>query len=52
MSDKEKKRFHELADKDKARYENEMKDYTPSENDKRRGKKRKMKDPNAPKRPL
>ncbi|KAF6216510.1 hypothetical protein GE061_000852 [Apolygus lucorum] len=52
MSDKEKKRFHELADKDKQRYETEMKDYTPSENDKRRGKKRKMKDPNAPKRPL
>lgn len=54
MSDKEKKRFHELAEKDKKRYETEMKDYTPSENEKgRRSKKRKqMKDPNAPKRSL
>ncbi|KAK9497619.1 hypothetical protein O3M35_004311 [Rhynocoris fuscipes] len=54
MSDKEKKRFHEMADVDKKRYEAEMKDYTPSENEKgKRGKKRKqMKDPNAPKRPL
>lgn len=54
MTEKDKKRFHDLADKDKKRYESEMKDYTPSENDKgKRGKKRKqMKDPNAPKRPL
>ncbi|BES89996.1 HMG (high mobility group) box [Nesidiocoris tenuis] len=52
MTDKDKKRFHDLADKDKQRYETEMKDYTPSENDKRKSKKRKKKDPNAPKRPL
>ncbi|KAL1129865.1 hypothetical protein AAG570_012809 [Ranatra chinensis] len=54
MSEKEKKRFHEMADKDKKRYETEMKGYTPSENDKsKRGKKRKqIKDPNAPKRSL
>lgn len=54
MSEKERKRFHELADQDKKRYETEMEGYTPSENEKgRRGKKRKqIKDPNAPKRPL
>lgn len=54
MSEKERKRFHELADQDKKRYETEMEGYIPSENEKgRRGKKRKkIKDPNAPKRPL
>ena len=54
MSDKEKKRFHEMADKDKKRYETEMKGYTPSESEKnKRGKKRKqIKDPNAPKKAL
>nr|BAN21124.1 high mobility group B1, putative [Riptortus pedestris] len=54
MSEKERKRFHELADQDKKRYETEMETYIPSENEKgRRGKKRKqIKDPKAPKRPL
>ncbi|KAG8335613.1 Tyrosine-protein phosphatase dsp1 [Homalodisca vitripennis] len=53
MSDKEKSRFHEMADKDKKRYDNEMLTYTPSKGEKVRGKKRKqMKDPNAPKRSL
>ena len=53
MLDKEKKRFHEMAEKDKKRYELEMKDYKPPKGEKGRGKKRKhMKDPNAPKRSL
>uniref|UniRef100_A0A0A9WFW0 High mobility group protein DSP1 n=2 Tax=Lygus hesperus TaxID=30085 RepID=A0A0A9WFW0_LYGHE len=46
MSDKEKMRFHVLAARDKLRYETEMKNYTPC------SQKRKMKDSNAPKRPL
>jgi high mobility group protein B1 len=53
MLDKEKKRFHEMAEKDKKRYELEMKDYKPPKGEKVRGKKRKhLKDPNAPKRSL
>lgn len=53
MSDKEKKRFHEMADKDKKRYDSEMQNYVPPKGEKVRGKKRKqMKDPNAPKRSL
>lgn len=51
MSDKEKGRFHTMAEKDKARYEKEMKGWVPPKGDK--GKKRKrVKDPNAPKRAL
>lgn len=54
MLDKEKKRFHEMADKDKQRYETEMQSYVPPKGTVvGKGKKRKIpKDPNAPKRPL
>lgn len=54
MSDKEKKRFHEMAETDKKRYDTEMQNYTPPKGEKQvRGKKRKqIKDPNAPKRSL
>jgi hypothetical protein len=51
MSEKEKKRFQEMADRDKNRYESEMQDYVPPMGEKGRGKKR-AKDPNAPKRSL
>lgn len=50
MNDKEKHRFHQLAEKDKKRYEGEMANYKPSKKDGR--KKKRAKDPNAPKRPL
>lgn len=54
MSDKEKKRFYEMAEKDKKRYDAEMQNYIPPKGEnKGRGKKRKhIKDPNAPKRSL
>lgn len=54
MLDKEKKRFHEMAEKDKARYDLEMQNYVPPKGVViGRGKKRKqIKDPNAPKRSL
>jgi high mobility group protein B1 len=53
MSDKEKKRFTDMAEKDKKRYETEMADYKPPKGEKTKGKKRKRtKDPNAPKRSL
>ncbi|XP_042355079.1 high mobility group protein B1a [Plectropomus leopardus] len=47
MSAKEKGKFEELARQDKARYEREMMSYVPPKG----GKKKKYKDPNAPKRP-
>ncbi|XP_044748399.1 high mobility group protein DSP1-like isoform X2 [Coccinella septempunctata] len=53
MLDKEKKRFHEMAENDKKRYDSEMQNYIPPKGEKTRGKKRKqIKDPNAPKRSL
>lgn len=54
MLDKEKKRFHEMAEKDKQRYDLEMQNYVPPKGVVMgRGKKRKqIKDPNAPKRSL
>lgn len=54
MLDKEKKRFHEMAEKDKQRYDMEMSNYVPPKGVVvGRGKKRKhVKDPNAPKRSL
>ncbi|XP_045520691.1 high mobility group protein DSP1-like isoform X2 [Pieris brassicae] len=53
MSEKEKMRFHEMADQDKKRYDLEMKDYVPPKFTKVRGRKRQQpKDPNAPKRSL
>jgi len=48
MSGKDKKRFDDMAAKDKVRYDKEMANYSPS---KEAGGKRK-KDPNAPKRAL
>ncbi|XP_032886146.1 high mobility group protein B3 [Amblyraja radiata] len=45
MSSKEKGKFEDLAKVDKARYDREMKNYTPAKGSK------KKKDPNAPKRP-
>lgn len=55
MTPKEKKRFEEMAEKDKARYEREMSDYIPPAGGGGggggKGKKR-TKDPNAPKRAL
>jgi len=51
MSDKEKQRFHSMAEKDKKRYEVEMKNYVPPKGTKK-GKKKREKDPNAPKRAL
>jgi len=48
MSGKDKKRFEDMAAKDKVRYDKEMANYSPSKGEK--GKRKK--DPNAPKRAL
>ena len=50
MGPKEKRRFEELAEKDKGRYEREMARYIPPDGSK--GKRKRIKDPNAPKRAL
>ena len=61
LSDQEKEKYNALANKDKIRYANEMKNYTPSEEDKKstKGKKgntgkkaKKEKVEGAPKKPL
>jgi len=52
MSDKEKKRFHDMSEKDKKRYEGEMADYKPPKGEKGGRKRKRTKDPNAPKRAL
>ena len=53
MTPKEKKRFEELAEKDKARYQKEMASYTPPAGASApKGGKKRAKDPNAPKRAL
>lgn len=52
MSEKEKKRFQDMAERDKKRYESEMQDYVPPKGEKGRKKRRHTKDPNAPKRSL
>ena len=53
MSDKEKKRFQEMAERDKVRFDDEMRHYEPADKGAGRGRKRKQaKDPNAPKRSL
>lgn len=52
MTDNEKKRFADMADKDKVRYDREMASYTPPVGEGGSSRKRKKKDPNAPKRPL
>jgi len=51
MNAKEKKRFEDMAQKDKGRYEQEMADYVPPKGETGKRKK-KDKDPNAPKRAL
>jgi hypothetical protein len=51
MNAKEKKRFEDMAAKDKTRYDKEMANYTPAEGAGKRKRKEK-KDPNAPKRAL
>ena len=48
MSVKEKGKFEDMAKQDKARYDREMMNYVPAKGGK---KKKKFKDPNAPKRP-
>jgi len=50
MKDNEKKRFHEMAEGDKQRYEKEMSSYIPPKGEGKR--KRRAKDPSAPKRAL
>ena len=50
MSEKEKKAFNDMADRDRIRYEREMKLYVPPPGSKGKASKKK-KDPNAPKRP-
>jgi len=52
MSDKEKQRFHQLAEKDKKRYDGEMANYKPPKGEKGGKKRKRTKDPNAPKRAL
>ena len=52
MNDKEKKKFQEYAEEDKARYNKEMVGYKPPSGSKGGKGKRKKKDPNAPKRNL
>lgn len=47
MSPKEKGKFEDLAKLDKVRYDREMKNYIPPKGH----KKKRYKDPNAPKRP-
>merc|ERR1712071_642259 len=53
MSDKDKKKFQGMADRDKVRFDDEMKHYEPAPGAVGRGSKRKqVKDPNAHKRSL
>ncbi|KAK3610166.1 hypothetical protein CHS0354_039950, partial [Potamilus streckersoni] len=52
MSDREKKRFEEMADKDRKRYETEMATYDPPKGAEGGKKRKKTKDPRAPKRAL
>lgn len=49
MGAKDKKRFEDMAERDKQRFDKEMANYTPPAGQK---KKKKKKDPNAPKRSL
>ena len=54
MPSKDKKRFDDMAEKDKVRFDKEMASYVPSETSGKKSKKGKRahKDPNAPKRAL
>ncbi|GIX74301.1 high mobility group protein DSP1 [Caerostris extrusa] len=49
---KKKQRFHQMAEKDKMRYESEMANYKPVKGEKVSKKRKRTKDPNAPKRSL
>ncbi|KAK8753405.1 hypothetical protein OTU49_004360 [Cherax quadricarinatus] len=52
MTDKEKQRFHDMAEKDKTRYDTEMQGYRGPRQSRSSRKRRNRKDPNAPKRAL
>lgn len=52
MSAKEKRRFEEMAEKDKARFEHEMAEMPKGARGAKGGKRKRTKDPNAPKRAL
>lgn len=52
MSEAEKKRFQDMADRDKKRFEHEMKGYSPPKGEKGKRRRKGKKDPNAPKRSL
>jgi len=52
MTDQEKQRFGAMAASDKIRYDQEMASYSPPAGESNGQRKRKKKDPNAPKRPL
>lgn len=52
MTGKDKRRFEEMAEKDKQRYEREMQHYTPPAGQGKGQKRKRAKDPNAPKRNL
>lgn len=52
MNEKEKQRFQTMAEKDKKRYDSEMANYKPGKNEKGGKKRKRAKDPNAPKRSL
>lgn len=52
MSAKEKRRFEEMAEKDKARFEHEMAEMPQGAKGVKGGKRKRTKDPNAPKRSL
>lgn len=52
MSAKEKRRFEEMAERDKSRYEKDMANYDPPAGGATGKRKKRGKDPNAPKRAL
>lgn len=52
MSEAEKKKYIQMADKDKKRYDTEMSTYVPTKDAKGKKGKKAKKDPNAPKRAL
>lgn len=52
MSEPEKKRFHSMAEKDKVRFDSEMSTYKPAKGEPAGKKRKRTKDPNAPKRAL
>jgi hypothetical protein len=52
MSAKEKRRFEEMAERDKSRYEKEMANYDPPAGSSSGKRKKRSKDPGAPKRAL